>query len=140
MSDTRKLIALLLAVMAFGVLVFGVSLGISSNGPAKGTRLLVSVKKPVSEAAVAQAVEAARTDLPTSGRIIGGQDGIVVEIASQDPKDIAEASAKLETDPRMHVDRTIAFSRATGFLGRAWLFLVIAGAMLAGAAMLWRKR
>jgi hypothetical protein len=139
-TDTRKLVALIIAVMAFGVIVFGVALGVSSSGPAQGTRLLVSVQKPVSEVAVGQAVQAARTELPTAGRIIGGQDGIVVEIASQDPKDIAETTRKLETDPRLHVDRSDAFTRATGFWGRAWLFLAIAGVMLAGAAVLARKR
>lgn len=137
-SDTRKLIALLLAVMAFGLLVFGVALGISSNGPASGTRLLVSVPGPVNEATVAPYVETVRKQLGPSDRVIGGNDGLVVEIATQDPKAVADASASIETG-HLHVDRTIAFTRTTGFL-RAWPFFAIAAVMLAGGALLWRKR
>ena len=142
MSDTRKLVALLLAVMAFGVIVFGAALGLSSNGPAKGTRLLVSVAPPVNEVTVAQCVDVVRRQLASSDRVLGGHDGLVVELASQDPKAVAEATAQLETDGpyhHMHVDRTIAFSRATGFFPRAWPFFAIAAVMLAAGALLWRR-
>lgn len=141
MSDTRKLIALLLAVIAFGLVVFGVAFGISSNGPAKGTRLLVSVPSPVNEATVAPYVETIRKQLGPSDRVIGGSDGLVVEIATQDPKDVAAASSAIEAAAgHVHVDRAIAFTRATGFFPRAWPFFAIAAAMLAGGALLWRKR
>lgn len=141
MSDTRKLIALLLAVMAFGLVVFGVAFGMSNNGPARGTRLIVSVAAPANEATIAPYVETVRKQLGPSDRVIGGNDGLVVEIATQDPKGVADATAAIETAAgHMHVDRTIAFTRATGFLPRAWPFFAIAGVMLAGAAVLWRKR
>jgi len=140
-SDTRKLIALLLAVMAFGVIVFGIALGISSNGPARGTRLLVSVASPVNEASVAPYVETVREQLSPSDRVIGGNDGLVVEIATQDPKSVADATTKIEAAAgHLHVDRAIAFSRATGFVARAWPFFAIAAVMLAAAAVLRRKR
>lgn len=143
MSDTRRLVALIIAVTAFGVLVFGVARGVSASGPASGTRLIVSVAPPRDDAAIAQCVEVARTQMGSSGRVIGGADGLVVEIATQDPKEVAAATATLEADGahhRMHVERTIAFTRATGFVGRGWPFFAIAAVMLAGGALLWRRR
>ncbi len=141
MSDTRKLVALLLGVLAFGLLVFGTVRGLSDSGPASGTRLLVSVAPPVDETAVAQCVDVVRTRVKDA-RVIGGHDGLVVELATQDPKAVAEATAQLETDGpyhHMHVDRAVAFTRATGFVPRAWPFFAAAAVMLAGAALLWRR-
>ena len=139
MSDTRKLVALLIAVIAFGLVIFGVARGLSSAGPASGTRLLVSIGPPVDEASVAHATEAAQAALPAA-RVLGGGDGLVVEIATQDSKAVAEAAGKLESDHRMHVDRSVAFTRATGFVPRAWPFFAIAAVMLAGAALIARRR
>jgi hypothetical protein len=141
-SDTRKLVALFIAVMAFGFVVFGIVRGASSAGPASGTRLIVTIAPPVDADAVARCQEVAKARLPTA-RVVPSGERLVVEVPAQDKAAVSEATAKLEMDGghhHMHVASATAFTRATGFFPRAWPFFAIAGVMLAIAALIWRKR
>jgi hypothetical protein len=118
-SDTRKLVGLFLAVMALGVIAFGVVRGLSATGPASGTRMIVTGDQATLEKAVG-----------THGRVVpAGGDHFVVEVAQRDP----------QLESQLHVERSETFTRATGFLPRAWIFLAVAAVMLAGAALLLRK-
>lgn len=142
MSDTRKLVALFIAVMGLGVIIFGVVRGLSATGPATGTRLIVAIAPPVDEAAVATCEEVARTRLKTA-RVVPAGTRLVVEIPSQAPADVADATAKLEMDGAhhpMHVASATAFTRATGFVPRAWPFFAIGGVLVLGAAAIARRR
>lgn len=230
MSDTRKLVAAFVAAMAVGVAVFGLVRGLSSPGPARGTRLILAIAPPV-DADVVQLAEHVVHDRLDDGerrpRVVAAGDHVVAEIADTDPEHVAALTALLErtgtlevvaagktvldgagvkhaeiaadggvlvdtaapvavqpgtpleirfdgkvhytlapdrvrplhlpmTDARsaldlvalldagaahpMHVVRAEAFSRATGFWPRAWVFLAIGGVLLAVAAIVVARR
>ncbi len=222
----RIITALLVAVIGFGIAVFGVVLGLSSSGPARGTRLILTT----AGGDVAMARETAALRVEEKGaqtRVVAAGDRIVVEIGSDDPQLVAEETALLERTanvelrdaehpdlppldahvlkhiaaddqgvtiessgqlpfhvhsevtflldgkiklaatpdrvdgptmhvpmaslrqsddlrallvagaaPAMHVESRVAFTRATGFWGRAWIFLAIGALLLAVAAAL----
>lgn len=120
MSDTRKLVALFVAVMAVGVVIFGIVRGSTSTGPASGTRLIVTGD-------VAQV----RKVVGTHGRVVpAGKDHVVVEVTQRDPA----------LEKQLQIDRADPFTRATGFVPRAWPFFAIGAVMLLGAGVIARKR
>lgn len=99
MSDTRRLVALLVAVMGLGVAAFGVVRGLAATGPARGTRMIVAVAPPIDAAAVAFTQQAARDRLEEKGdgtRVVAAGDQLVVEIAEQAPDIVANEAALLE--------------------------------------------
>jgi hypothetical protein len=120
MSDTRKLVALVIAVLGFAVAVFGAVRGLTSTGPASGTRLIVA-----GELGKVQAV------VGTRGRVMAaGDNHAVVEVVQRDPA----------LESQLKIERADAFTRATGFWPRARVFFAVAAVMLAAAAVLLFKR
>lgn len=120
MSDTRKLVGLFLAVMALGVIAFGVVRGLSPTGPASGTRFTVTGDQQTIEKLAG-----------AHGYVVpAGGDHFIVELAQRDP----------QLESQLHVVHAETFTRATGFLPRAWVFLAVAALMIAVSAVLLRKR
>ncbi len=227
----RIITALLVAVIGFGIAVFGVVRGLSSSGPAHGTRLILTTAGGnIALAREAAALRVEEKGAPT--RVIAAGDRIVVELGTDDPQLVADQAALLERTahvelrdaehpdtppvdahvlshiaaddqgvtidstttlpfhvhseitfvldgkiklaatpdrvegrtmhvpmaslrqsedlrallvagaaPAMHVESRTPFTRATGFWGRAWIFLAIGGVFLAvGAALLLVRR
>ncbi len=236
MSDARRLVALIVAVIGLGVAVFGVVRGLSKTGPAQGIRMTVAIEPPVDSVALAIAKHVVTERIDEKGletRVMPAGDKLVVEIGDADPETaiaaagIIERTAKLDvvdattqqlvlegrslrgaevsrggvaievpdgrafkpgmslafvfegqvrathsvdgatatnvhvttgTDDAgfmaaehlvamihagavrpLHVTKREPFTRTTGFLPRAWLFLVIGGVLLAVGALLFRK-
>ena len=222
----RIITALFVAVIGFGIAVFGVVRGLSSSGPAHGTRLILTTAGgDITLAHETAALRVEEKGAPT--RVIAAGDRIVVELGTDDPQLVAEDAALLERTahvelrdaehpesppvdahalrhiaaddhgvtidssgalpfhvhsevtfvldgkiklaatpdrvdgatmhvpmaslrqaedlrallvagaaPAMHVESRTAFTRATGFWPRAWIFLAIGGVLLAVAAVL----
>lgn len=125
----RILAALLLAVIGFGIAVFGIVLGLSASGPARGIRHIVTVDPPAN-VLVAQQTLVAR--LGSDSRVAAAGDRLVVE-SPVDVTPLIERSG--------HVVSREPFTRAVGFWPRAWVFLAIAAACeLIAAALLLRGR
>lgn len=72
----RILTALVLAVIGFGIAVFGIVLGLSASGPASGIRHIVTVDPPAN-ALVAQQTLVER--LGSDSRVAAAGDRVVVE-------------------------------------------------------------
>jgi hypothetical protein len=120
MSDTRKLVALFVVVMGLGVIIFGTVRGLTSTGLARGTRLIVTGE-----------VADVRKAVGSHGRVIpAGGETVVVEVAQRDPA----------IEKQLHVVRADDFTRATGFLPRAWPFFAVGAVMLLGAGAIARVR
>ena len=138
MSDTRKLVALFVAVMGFGVIVFGVVRGLSDPGMASGTRMIVRIAPPVDQAIVAQAESFARQQAGKDARVFPTGDRLVIELPTGAAVDTVRANLeKPGAQHPLHVEQAAAFTRDTSFWARARLFLIIGGALIAGAALIW---
>jgi hypothetical protein len=141
MSDTRRFVALLLAAMAVGLVLFGVVRGLSSTGPAQGTRFIVTIGPPVDNVAVATCEQVVHARLPQA-RVVPTSEGLVVEIPSWDLASWFAAKIQLGDSGHchMHIASEGTFTRATGFVPRAWPFVAAAAVLLAVGALLWRRR
>jgi hypothetical protein len=126
----RILTALLVAVIGFGIAVFGIVLGLSASGPPHGIRHIVTLDPPANVVAGQHALV---ERLGPDSRVAAAGDRLVVE-SPADATPLIERTADGPTG--MHVASRVAFSRAVGFWPRAWLFLVIAGACEGIAAVL----
>ena len=226
MSDARRLVAILVAVMGLGIAVFGIVRGLSATGPARGVRMIISLEPPVDAAAIALAQQVVKDRIDErSARVLPAGDKLVLELSETEnvaaTVEILERTAKLQvraagepidvrtlrgaevsrggvaiemTDTRriepgmslefeldgkvrgthavdattatnvhvvladaraaselvasiqagavrpLHVVKQEPFTRTTGFLPRAWLFLAIGGLLIVIGAVLGRRR
>lgn len=91
----RIITALFVAVIGFGIAAFGVVRGLSSSGPAHGTRLILTTAGgDIGLARESAALRVEQEGAPT--RAIAAGDRIVVELGTDDPQLVAEQSALLE--------------------------------------------
>jgi hypothetical protein len=98
MSDARRLVALIVAVIGLGIAVFGVVRGLSKTGPAQGVRVIVAIEPPVDADALAMAVKAVQERIEERGaetRVTPAGDKLVVELGG-DPELVASAVAIIE--------------------------------------------
>src|SRR3569623_1531147 len=106
MNDARRLVALLVAVMGLGTAVCGVVRGLSSTGPARGTRMIVAIAPPVDAAAIGIAQRSAQARLEetgTSTRVVAAGGQLVGEIPEQDPASVAGEAALLERTAKVEL-------------------------------------
>jgi len=96
----RVLTALLLAVIGFGIAVFGIVLGLSPSGPAEGVRLIVSLD-PGGNALAAQGTLVER--LGPESRVAAAGDRLVVE-TPEDATQLVERVGKVELRDAEHPD------------------------------------
>ncbi len=116
----RRFAALFLAVMALGLIVFGVIRGISKTGPAHGVRLVVAIEAPVDDAQreLAQHVVETRFDDGSDRlRVVPAGDQLVVEIGDVD----------LDTARRMGelLERRGTFELHAVAVGSSWLHTLV---------------
>jgi hypothetical protein len=99
MSDARRLVAVIVAVIGLGIAVFGVVRGISKTGPAQGVRMTVALEPPVDADALAIAKHVVTDRIDEKGvetRVMPAGDKLVVEIGDTDPELIAQLVEVLE--------------------------------------------
>lgn len=145
MTPIRRLATIPIIGAALGLLAFGVVRGASDPGPGRGTRLAVAVDPPLDTDARQLAERVIRERIELKGaesRIVGTNDGFIVEVAEDDPEIIAAQVVAIEAGAvhPMHVVRRDPFTRATGFWPRSAPFLAIAAVLLLVAAFVWRGR
>lgn len=105
MSDARRLVALIVAVIGLGIAVFGVVRGISKTGPAQGVRLTIAIEPPVDAPALAMAQEVVKDRIDEKGlesRVAPAGDKIILE-ASGDPEMIARTIEMLERTAALQI-------------------------------------
>jgi hypothetical protein len=122
MTDERRLVALVLAVLGFGFAVFGLVRGLSDPGLAQGTRYIITIDKQVDDEGLAKAKHDVGEQLHV--RVMNAAQQLVVETPDDHLPDLVG----------MHVTHREAFTRPTSFLARTWIFLAIAGVLFALAA------
>lgn len=163
MKSTRRIFALPILGTAIALIGFGVAIGVRPTGPGRGIRLTV-VPQTTEPAArqLAHRVLKERLDFRgLEGRITPAGDRLIVEIGSTDDAVVSPMVELIErravigvnvpapppspaaldaaAAPPMKVTRRESFSRATGFLPRAWPFLAGAALLLVIAGVLSRR-
>jgi hypothetical protein len=143
----RRIAAIPLAAAAIAVVAIGVVRGVLPAGPAQGERLVVALDPPVDTAMRTKAEEAARDRLDDRGRelrIVSNGDRFIIEIGETDRESldimVGLLERRHEQHPAMHVVSRTPFTRATGFLPRAWPFLVAGVVLLLVAGIAWRRK
>lgn len=161
MKSTHRIFALPIIGTAIALIGFGIAIGVRPTGPGQGIRLTV-VPETTEPAArqLAHRVLKERLDFKgVEGRIQAAGDRFIIEVGSTDNQIVgmivelierrpssatpapppSAAALDAAAAPVLKVTRREAFSRATGFLPRAWPFLAIAGVLLVIATALWLR-
>jgi hypothetical protein len=105
-SEVRRLVGAVIAVMGLGTGVFGVVRGLSSTGPAHGVRMVVAIGPPVDAAVIAMAEHVAKTRLEETGvetRVNAAGEMLVVEVGETDEQIVDLEVALLERTAKLEV-------------------------------------
>jgi hypothetical protein len=106
MSDTRRLVALVFALIGLGVAVFGVVRGLSKTGPAEGIRMTISIDPPIDADAVAVAKHVVTDRVDEKGletRVMPAGDKLVVELGGADAETAVAIRALLERTAKVDI-------------------------------------
>lgn len=106
MSDARRLVALLLALMGLGLAVFGILRGLSATGPARGVRMIIALVPPIDAAAVATAQQVVIERVDEKGfatRVVPAGDKLVLEVGETDAEIIARVVDILQRTATLRV-------------------------------------
>jgi hypothetical protein len=98
-TSTRRLATIPIIGAALGLLAFGIVRGATDPGPARGTRLAVALDPPLDTDARKLGERVIRERIDERGmesRIVGTNDGFVVEVGEDDPEIVAGLAALLE--------------------------------------------
>src|SRR5450432_3338798 len=93
--------------MGLGTGLFGVVRGLSSTGPAHGTRMVVAIAPPVNAEVVAMAEHVVASRLDEKGvektRVTAASDMLVVEVGTTDEQIVDDEIALLERTAKLEV-------------------------------------
>ena len=96
---TRRIVALPIVGVALALIAFGVVRGVMDTGPARGTRMVITVDPPLDDAAMTIAEHAVRDRLSERGapvRVVKNGDRLVVEVGEDDREILADMVAIVE--------------------------------------------